>query len=47
MLEHPERLYGEALRSNYQSQIVTLSKHFRVPKRTAAGQLGLGDDMFG
>jgi dCTP deaminase len=33
MIEAPERLYGDGLRSNYQGQEIALSKHFRRDRR--------------
>lgn len=58
MLEPPEKLYGSDVRSHYQGQVETLSKHFRVPSPTDeeaavradlvdTNQLGLFDDAFG
>jgi len=45
MLAPPEKLYGQDLKSNYQGQMSTLSKHFeRAPTAAArndADQLGL------
>ncbi len=37
MLALPDRLYGSGLRSHYQGQIETLSKHFIVPAPEVAG----------
>ncbi|MEA2704287.1 MAG: dCTP deaminase, partial [Actinomycetota bacterium] len=34
MIEPPHTLYGEGIGSHYQSQQVTLSKHFRFPRPT-------------
>jgi dCTP deaminase len=31
MLEPPSELYGQGIGSNYQRQVETLGKHFRVP----------------
>ncbi|WP_019876689.1 2'-deoxycytidine 5'-triphosphate deaminase [Sporichthya polymorpha] len=31
MLAEPERLYGQGIGSNYQNQVETLGKHFRLP----------------
>jgi dCTP deaminase len=57
MLEPPEKLYGSDVRSHYQGQVETLSKHFKAPSpmeeaaRAAdlvdTNQLGLFDDAFG
>jgi dCTP deaminase len=41
MLEPPARLYGRDLRSNYQGQRVTLSKHFRAERPARDDQLTL------
>jgi dCTP deaminase len=38
MSETPDRLYGDALDSNYQGQEIALSKHFRREKPEAVGQ---------
>jgi dCTP deaminase len=41
MLEAPTYLYGQEHGSNYQAQRLTLSKHFRFPRRAGDGQLSL------
>ena len=41
MLEPPAFLYGQELGSNYQAQRLTLSKHFRFPRREEGDQLSL------
>jgi dCTP deaminase len=41
MLEAPAFLYGQELGSNYQAQRLTLSKHFRFPRREDGDQLSL------
>ena len=41
MLEPPTFLYGQELGSNYQAQRLTLSKHFRFPRRRDGDQLSL------
>jgi dCTP deaminase len=41
MLAEPSFLYGQELGSNYQAQQLTLSKHFRAPRRRDGDQLSL------
>ena len=41
MLDEPSFLYGQELGSNYQAQRLTLSKHFRFPRRDGGDQLSL------
>lgn len=41
MLEPPSFLYGQELGSNYQAQRLTLSKHFKFPRRDNGDQLSL------
>ena len=36
MLAEPDELYGDDVGSNYQGQMQTLSKHFRVTRSLAA-----------
>jgi dCTP deaminase len=43
MLEEPTQLYGQGIGSNYQQQRETLGKHFRLPKRNGADQIGTVD----
>jgi len=43
MLEPPDRLYGHAMASNYQDQVIALSKHFKRERQRNSAQAQLFD----
>jgi dCTP deaminase len=47
MLEPPDRLYGHTLSSNYQSQEMALSKHFKRWRQTPPARRGWGEAAWG